>query len=114
MQGADLCGTTRHGRTRGRIQPLEDNLHPGAEKSRCVGFGCVGGMDGDFKIRANVYALSETEAIKGLKDAFMMITVAGLAIVECRCKEISAASEWMHLRKTDPFILFNRGSGAGT
>jgi hypothetical protein len=71
-------------------------------------------MDGDFKIRANVYALSEAEAIKGLKHAFTMFTMAGFAIVECHCEQVSATSEWMHLSQTDSLDLLNRGPGAGT
>jgi len=70
-------------------------------------------MDGDFKIRANVYALSETEAIKRLKHAFMMFTLTGYAVVECHCKHVSSTSEWMHLSQTDSLDLFDSGPSAG-
>ena len=64
------------------FQPLKGNLHPRAEKSRSVGFGRVGGVDGYFNIRANGYALSETKAIKRLEEAFIMFTVTWFAVIK--------------------------------
>ena len=70
-------------------------------------------MNIDFEIRADVYALSETEAIKRLEDAFMMSIIIGDAIVECHREHVSSTSEWMHLSQTDSVVLLNGGSGAG-
>jgi len=55
---------TRHRRLKLNLNPQKMVSILAPMKSRSVGFGCVSEMDGDFKIRANVYALSEAEAIK--------------------------------------------------
>jgi hypothetical protein len=70
-------------------------------------------MDGDFKIRADVHALSQTKAIKRLEQAFMMFTLAGYAVVKRRCEHISLTSEWTHVSQTGSFDLFDGGPSAG-
>jgi hypothetical protein len=70
-------------------------------------------MDGDFQVRAKVYALRETEPIKRLEHALMMLTLTGCAVVVCHCEHVSSPSKWMHASQTDSIDLLDSGPAAG-
>jgi hypothetical protein len=69
-------------------------------------------MDGDFQVRANVYALRETETIERFEHALMMLTLTGYAVVVCHCEHVSSPPKWIHASQTDSIDLLNSGPGA--
>ena len=97
-----------------RSRPLEDNSHSRAEKSRCVSPGCVGGMDGNLYIRPNLDTLRQTQAIKQLKHALMVLSRdVRFTVIECGAEHVSPASEWMNLSQPESVFIFNGRSGLG-